>query len=716
MVRREAEASIDIDIGGTFTDALVSWRERTVAVKTPTTGYNLAVGFMRALRESAEELGTDIKSLLAETEMIRYSTTVAMNKLLERKGPRLGLLTTRGFEDTILVGKGAQWADGLPVRERRNVARAVRPLPLIPRDMIEGVIERIDSKGAIVAPLDDENVRHKVLNLVDRGAQGLVVSLLWSYLNPAHERRIRDIVRELFPDCYLGSMPVFLSSEVLPKRFEYTRTMTTILNAYLHQSLWEETLGMSEEVRAEGYGRSLYLVHNGGGMATAFKTSAVQTYNGGPVAGCLGASFLAGQMGFETVVVADMGGTSFDVSLVEQGRPGSHLAQPLIDRWQVGMAMVETKSIGAGGGSIAWIDESAGRRLEVGPQSAGSMPGPAAYDQGGSEATVTDADFVLGYLNPEYFHGGRIPINMKRARSAIQERIADPLGLSVEEAAVLIRKILDARMGSTLFKETALRGYDTRQLTMFAGGGAGPAHCCGFGAEARLSHIITFPFSPVFCAFGSSTMDIRHVYEQSCRFQLLEAGGKKWMQDYPSFNKIVGRLQELALRDIRGEGMHVDHVLYELELDIKFGGQLNIKRTTSPRLVLQSEGDVKALYESFVYAYSRAYSPISVFPAGGVEIHNFILHAIVSRRKPELPRYRLHGPTPSVAAVKNPRSVYWPEVNGFRETPIYEESLLEPGNVIDGPAVIEAPDTTTVVPPGWNYAMNEFRAGIIKKE
>ena len=307
MVRREAEASIDIDIGGTFTDALVSWRERTVAVKTPTTGYNLAVGFMRALRESAEELGTDIKSLLAETEMIRYSTTVAMNKLLERKDPRLGLLTTRGFEDTILVGKGAQWADGLPVRERRNVARAVRPLPLIPRDMIEGVIERVDSKGAIVAPLDEENVRHKVLNLVDRGAHGLVVSLLWSYLNPVHERRIRDIVRELFPDCYLGSMPVFLSSEVLPKRFEYTRTMTTILNAYLHQTLWEETLGMSEEVRAEGYRRSLYLVHNGGGMATAFKTSAVQTYNGGPVAGCLGASFLAGQMGFETVVVADMG-------------------------------------------------------------------------------------------------------------------------------------------------------------------------------------------------------------------------------------------------------------------------------------------------------------------------------------------------------------------------------------------------------------------------
>ena len=716
MVRRDAAANIDVDIGGTFTDALVSWRGKTVAVKTPTTGYNLAVGFMRALQESAEVLGIDAKSLLTETEMIRYSTTIAMNKLLERKGPRLGLLTTRGFEDTILVGKGAQWADGLPVRERRNVARAVRPEPLISRDMIEGVKERVDSKGAIVAPLDEENVRQKVLSLVDRGAQGMVVALLWSYLNPVHERRIREIIRELFPDCYLGSTPVFLSSEVLPKRFEYTRTMTTILNAYLHQSLWEETLGMSEEVRAKGYGRSLYLVHNSGGMATAFKTSAVQTYNGGPVAGCMGASFLAGRMGFETVVVADMGGTSFDVSLVEQGRPGSHVAQPLIDRWQVGMAMVETKSIGAGGGSIAWIDESAGRRLEVGPQSAGSIPGPAAYDQGGSEATVTDADFVLGYLNPDYFHGGRIPINLKRVRSVIQERIAGPLGLSVEEAAVLIRKVLDARMGATLFKETALRGYDTRQLTLFAGGGAGPAHCCGFGAEARLSHIITFPFSPVFCAFGSSTMDIRHVYEQSCRIQILEAGGKQWLKDYPSFNRVIERLRELAQRDIRGEGLPVDRALYELELDIKFGGQLNIKRTVSPRLVLQSDDDVKALYEKFVSAYSRAYSPISVFPAGGVEIHNFILHAIVPRPKPDLPRYRLHRQTPYITAVKKPRPVYWPEFGDFRETPIYEDGSLEPGNVIAGPAIIEAPDTTTVVPHGWNYTMNEFRAGIIKKE
>ncbi|MFH1028278.1 MAG: hydantoinase/oxoprolinase family protein, partial [Pseudomonadota bacterium] len=402
-----SKSQIDVDIGGTFTDAFITWKDVTVAAKTPTTEYNLSVGFMRAVKEAAKNLEIELTELLNHTDIIRYSTTIAMNKLLERKGPRLGLITTRGFEDTVIVGKGAQWADGLPVRERRNVARARRPDPLIPRYMTVGVRERIDSQGRVVCPLNENEVIEKISYLVDRGARGLVVSLLWSYLNPAHEIRIREIFRDLYPDCYLGSMPMVLSSEVLPQRFEYTRTLTTILNAYLHQAMWEELMGMSDELRAHGYKRSIMLVHNSGGMAEIFKTSAVQTYNGGPVAGLLGAAYLGRQMAISDLIVADMGGTSFDISLVEKGRPRTNLSQPLIDRWQVGISMLETKSIGAGGGSIAWIDETAGRRVEVGPQSAGAMPGPAAYDLGGREPTVTDADLVLGYINPDYYHGGR---------------------------------------------------------------------------------------------------------------------------------------------------------------------------------------------------------------------------------------------------------------------------------------------------------------------
>ncbi len=712
----ESKSQIDVDIGGTFTDAFVTWKDVTVAAKTPTTEYNLSVGFMRAVKEAAKNLDIEPGELIDNTEIIRYSTTIAMNKLLERKGPRLGLICTRGFEDTVIVGKGAQWADGLPVRERRNVARARRPEPLIPRHMTVGVRERTDSQGRVVCPLNEDEVIEKISYLVDRGARGLVVSLLWSYLNPAHEIRIREIFRDLYPDCYLGSMPIILSSEVLPQRFEYTRTLTTILNAYLHQAMWEELMGMSDELRAHGYRHSIMLVHNSGGMAEIFKTSAVQTFNGGPVAGLLGAAYLGGQMAISDLIVADMGGTSFDISLVEAGRPRTSLSQPLIDRWQVGISMLETKSIGAGGGSIAWIDETAGRRVEVGPQSAGAMPGPAAYDLGGRKPTVTDADLVLRYINPDYYHGGRLKLNLRRAQTAIEDKIARPLGLTVEEGAVLIRRLIDAKMGYALFKETSLRGYDPRKLVLFACGGAGPTHCCGVSRYAQVDQIVTFPFSPVFCAFGSANMDVRHTYEQSNRIQLLAAGGTEWLSDFTAFNAIVETLQKKALLDITGEGFAAGQAAFELELDIKFGGQLNIKRILSPRLSLNSSEDVQVLYKNFETEYAGSFSPISLYPAGGVEIHNFILHAHVFRPKIKLPVYPLQGSTPPTEAQKSPRPAYWNEFSDFRETPVFEQDELQPGNIIAGPAILESPHTTTVIPPGWVFSMNEFKAGLIRKE
>ncbi|MFC1849235.1 hydantoinase/oxoprolinase family protein [candidate division CSSED10-310 bacterium] len=716
MGQNNLKASIDVDIGGTFTDALIKWNEKTVFTKTPTTNYNLSVGFIKAIREAATRLETDVPTLLQNTDLIRYSTTIAMNKLLEKKGPRLGLITTSGFEDTIFVGKGAQWADGLPVRERRNVARAQRPEPLIPRDLTVGVHERIDSNGVVVGPLIESDVIDKLTYLVDQGVRGIVVSLLWSYLNPIHERRIREIMRTLYPDCYLGNIPIFLSSEVLPKRFEYTRTITTVLNAYLHQAMWEELLGMSEELRKQNFKRSLMMVHNSGGMAEVYKTSAVQTYNGGPVAGLLGAAHLGKQMDIQDLIVADMGGTSFDLSIVEKGSPRSSISQPLIDRWQVGIAMLETRSIGAGGGSIAWLNDTAGLQVEVGPRSAGSMPGPAAYDQGGNAPTVTDADVVLGYLNPDYFHGGQLQLNPDRARTVIQKEIARPLGLTVEQAAILIRRVIDAKMGYTLFKETALRGYDSRLLPLFAGGGAGPTHCVGIAQYAHISRILTFPFSPVFCAFGSANMDVRHVYELSSRVQILAPGGKEWLQEYDAFNHIVSDLKDKALRDIKGEGLPVQDVMFELELDMMFGGQLNIKRTSSPCLELKKHEDIQALYHSFVEAYSKAYSPVSVFPAGGVIIHNFILHAILRKTRLNLPAYPLQNETPSLSALKQPRPVFWKEYPDFVETAIYEEEKLQPGNVIHGPAIVEAPNTTTVIPPAWRYSVNKFRIGVIEKQ
>ena len=707
-------ASIDVDVGGTFTDAVVSFEGRFVKAKASTTSYNLSVGFMRALETAAAELGTDLTSLLSATEMVRYATTIALNRLLERKGPRLGLITTAGFEDTIFIGRGGQWADGLPVRERRNVARARRPLPLIPRDMTVGVRERVDSLGRVLAPLDEHDVAEKVKDLLARGARGIVVSLLWSHLHPEHEQRVREIVREHYPESYLGSIPVVLSSEVLPRRDEYARTMTTILDAYLHQAMWEELGETRDELLRRGYAGPIMMIHSSGGMAEVRKTSAVETCNGGPVAGLLGAAFVGRELGEENLILADMGGTSFDMGIVEAGRPGVHRARPLIDRWQVGISMLETRSIGAGGGSIARLDAATGR-VEVGPESAGSMPGPAAYDLGGEEPTVTDADVVLGYLSPETFHGGRLRLSVERARAAIELRLARPLRLPVEQAAMLIRRVVDAKAGHALYKETALRGHDPRVFALVACGGAGPTHGCGFGFFADVGRVITLPFSAVFCAFGSAHMDVEQVYEQSRRLQLLAPGGKEWLADFAVFNATVEKLEERAKADLSAEGLPVGDVVFSLQLDGKFGGQLNSKRFACPKLRLASRSDAEAVYQAFAADYGRAFSPLSLFPAGGVELHHFVLHATLPRPHARLPRRPLGAAVPPPLAVRDARPVFWHELGGFVKTCVFDAAALQPGNRVEGPAILEAPDPTTVVPPGWQFRVHEPGAGIIER-
>ena len=709
------KVSLDVDIGGTFTDLFLSYDGKTAFTKTPTTGYNLSVGFMQAVREAAGQLGIPIKELLGNTEIVRYSTTIAMNTLLQRTGPRLALIATEGFEDIVPIGKGASWSDQLTFREIRNLARIVKPEPIITRDMTVGVKERVNSRGEIIRPLDEEDFLEKLQYLVDKGARGFVVSLLFSYANPAHEKRIAEIIRKEYPDFYLGAMPVILSSEVTPKQNEYTRTVTTILNAYLHYSMWEQISGTGDELRNSGYDKVIMMVHNSGGMAEVFRTAAIQTFNGGPVAGLIGGANVGRVLGFENIVVSDMGGTSFDLGLVVAGSSRFYQYHPLIDRWWVDMTVLETRSIGAGGGSIAWLNPVMGNRLEVGPQGAGSMPGPASYNLGGTEPTVTDADIVLGYINPDYYHGGRMKLNKEKAISAIRDKIAGPLGVEVEEAALLIKKIVDANMGDTIAKETFLRGYKPGDFILFAFGGAGPTHCCGYGPYAGIQKIVVFPFSPVFCAYGSSTMDILHLYEQSLRFPLLSAGDMKPFTDYDIFNNTVKSLQEKAIKDITNEGFTVDSIKFGLEIEAKYGGQLNILRFMSPLVSINSEDNVRAVYQAFEDEYCRVYNRISAYPQGGVDVLNLILRATVAYPKPELPVYPQSGEKPEHGAVKGERGVYWTEYSGFRPTPVYEAKFLKNGNIVEGEAVIEAEDTTIVLNPGYRLSVDKYHNFIIEK-
>ena len=703
-------ASIEIDIGGTFTDCYVRRGQREVWCKARTTPFDLAQGMSRAIDDAAGRLALSTDGLLADTDIIRYSTTLAMNKLIERKGPRLGLILTEGFEDTMLVGRASQWSDGIPFKEQRNIAGADKPQPLIPRELTVGVKERVDYRGQVLRPLDETHLLSQLDRLVDFGVRGFVVSLLWSFMNPEHEQRIRELIEHEYNETYLGSMPVFLSSEVSPRKFEYTRTTMTILNAYLHQSMYEELIGIGQGLRAGGYRKPLMMVHNTGGMASVFRSAAVHTYNGGPVAGLMGSAALGRSYGYSNVVVTDMGGTSFDIAMVVEGSTRFYQFAPTIDRWTVDATILDTRSIGSGGGSIASVDPL-GNRLDVGPESAGSIPGPAAYDQGGRAPTVTDADLVLGYLSPERFHGGQLELNARRAERAIRDGVARPLGIEAPEAALLIKRIIDAKMGAEIYKQTVLKGYDPRDFVIFAAGGAGPVHCCGYAEAAAMGTVVIFPFSSAFCAYGSSTMDVLHVYERSRRLTLLTPGRRSWFDDYAAFNEVVESLESLARRDFAGEGFDPGEVTYALELDMKFGGQLNVKRVASPLLRVGSQAGMEQLYAAFEREFSEAYSPLGLHPEAGVEIEAFILRATLARPLAERP-VAAPGEADPTAALTGHRRALFSVDDGPVDVPVYELGLLSPGHGFSGPALIDSDDTTVVVSPGWSCRVDE-RAGIV---
>jgi N-methylhydantoinase A/acetophenone carboxylase len=699
--------TIDVDVGGTFTDMVLTLDGATSYRKVPTTPYDLSVGFMQVVEEAADEVGMSLDDLVGRVETVRYSTTVAMNRLLERSGPRVALITTEGHEDATLIGKGAQWIDGTRLDERRALPLQDKPRPIVPRELIAGVKERVDARGAVIRPLDEDQVREQVRGLVDRGARAFVVSLLWSFVNPAHEKAVKRIIREEYRDYHVGYLPVILSSEVVSRLGEYGRSNTAILDAYLQRSMQIELSGTWDKLRERGYRGPFFMIHNTGGCADLFKTTASRTYNGGPIAGLIGARDIAKLLGAHNVVTADVGGTSFDIGLVVGDSVRNYEFNPIIDRWMVSTTMLQSLSIGAGGGSIAWINKALGGRLEVGPQSAGSYPGPVAYQLGGTQPTVTDANLVLGYLSPDEFFGGRMALDREAAEEAIDEHIAGPLGLSTVEAAALIRRIIDDKMASAIRKEVTLRGYRPSEFTLFAFGGGGPTHVAGYMGE--IPRAVMFPFSPVFCAYGSSIMDVVHLYERSQRMMLLAPLTGAPAIDVDAFNTMVRELMDEARRELEAEGLSWDRAVVSLELDMLYGGQIHSKRASSPLLFIESEDDARAVYERFEQEFSEAFSPLAVNVPGGVYIDTFVLRVAVPGQELSLPEL------PAASGEATPhgnRQAYFGE---WVETPVYEFEALQPGHHISGPAIVQAAYTTAVIPPGHRFTIETHGLGILER-
>ncbi|MDE0155496.1 MAG: hydantoinase/oxoprolinase family protein [Gammaproteobacteria bacterium] len=702
--------SIDIDVGGTFTDMVLTYDERRVIAKSPTTPYDLSVCFLNVLEDGAAQLGAGLETLLPNIEIMRYSTTVAMNRLIERRGPRLGFITTEGHEEAVLIGRGAQWCDGLRISERRNLAVQFKPKPLIERSMIAGVKERVDSAGRVLRTLDEEDVRLKLRTLIDNGARAIAVSLLWSFANPVHEKQVKAIIREEYKGYHIGYLPVVLSHEVVGKVGEYERSITAILDAYLQKSIKLELEATWDKLRDRGYNGTFLLTHNSGGSAEMFKTTASRTYNGGPISGLMGTYHLGRALGYKNVIASDVGGTSFDLGLVVDAGVRSYEFRPVIDRWMVGISMLQTTTIGAGGGSIARYNELL-NRLEVGPRSAGAMPGPACYNLGGKEPTVTDADVVLGYIAPDAYYSGRMPLSVRKAHSAIEEKIARPLGVTVDEAAGMIRRVVEENMASSIRREVHLRGYHPEDFAIFAFGGGGPTHVAGYRSDIPLA--VIFPQAPVFCALGSSVMDIMHVYEMSKRMVFMQPNTEKFIIDRELFNRSVERLIEQAKIDLHSENLDVASAVFELELDMLYGGQVHVKRFTSAHLTIRSDQDVQDIYDAFEKEFSETFSPHVVNKPGGVYLDAMVLKAIIPTEKPVMQEFALDGEDAD-HAKKGSRNAYWPELNTRIDTYVYQFEQLAPGNSLEGPALIEAEFTTIVVPPGQFFHIDHRGLGLLE--
>ncbi|PCI52603.1 MAG: hydantoinase [Alphaproteobacteria bacterium] len=706
---------VSVDIGGTFTDCFLVWDGKYVAAKALTTYQNLAHGFNHALKNAYEELGLTLDEVMTGVDSVRYATTLGTNALIERKGPKIGLITTAGFESSVPISRGRGYGEGLSDRLKRDLPMGERPDPLIPIPMIVGVRERVSESGEILLAINEDDLREKIRHLVDRGAQGFVVSLLNSVINPENEIIVEEIIREEYPSHMLGAFPVILSHLVVGRKGEYARTSSSILDAFLHQEMYHGLSSLELNLRDQGYDKPMQVIHNSGGMAQLNSTDALQTIHSGPVAGIHASEHLAMEADLGNIICTDMGGTSFDIGLVVEGGVKFYDFNPVIDRWMVNIPMVHLVTLGAGGGSIAKYDRMS-KTVQVGPESARSDPGPACYNKGGMKPTVTDADFILGYIRADRYAGGSIELSEKRALSAMKRNIGKKLGISEIDAAIMVKQKADNNMANGIAQELRTRGYEPRHFTMLAYGGNGALHGCGIANILHINKILVPPFSSIFSAVGAGNMDQMHFHETSLYLTLFDTYSQDMFDDYDRFNVMVADLEEAGKNDLMRQGLDPDMIEHRLELDMRYGNQLAETTVICPFPRMTSEDDILDLIELFSRDYGQRFGEGSQSPEAGIRVNTIRVASYVS-----LDKVHLKDILPTVADLKEgpeggeKHPCYFPDIEGAVDTVFHTYEDLEFGTVIPAPAVVSSDSTTFLVEPGWQLEVGKYGAGWLRR-
>jgi N-methylhydantoinase A len=668
--------TIDIDTGGTFTDGVVVRGADVRSVKVPTTPHDLTVCLAACIEACAEAFDQPVDVLLAHTDIVRFCNTIGTNTLIQRDGAKIGLILTRGHE-------------GLAPSEVHET-----PAALVAPDLVAGLGEAMSAEGVSELPPDSSETLAMAQSLIDRGARALVVALANSERNPHHEQLVRQFIKREYPRDYLGSVPVFLASDISTRSGYAQRVNTATINAYIHGKLARVLYKAGEDLRRRQYRGVLFIGHNNGAVARVAKTRAINTYNSGPTAGLLGAQAIGRLYGTGNVVATDMGGTSFDISVAREGRAALTL-EPEVEGFCCNLPMFSIHALGAGGGSLARIVDG---RIRVGPRSAGAVPGPACFDRGGTEPTVTDANLVLGMLDPEYFLGGAQRLDPARARTAIQRHLAGPLDMRIDAAAHCIKSEVESTMG--LGVADAIRGLDPGSVLMVAYGGAGPLHSCAVAARAGIQRVVLTPFAAVFSAFSASLMDVGHLYFRRVDLPFSTA------TDCGRLKEAERSMRLEAERDMRGEGFDLEALKYELQLFVSAGG-------SGPELVLHAP---RGFYEN-----ARAFGKLidqarcELERAGSVvgEIVLSSLCLAVSAGAPHVELARRHPERNEPLIARGKRAVY--DGSDWHDVPVYDWSALDCGSRLAGPALVDSKQTTVYVAQDWKLTVDVYRNALLER-
>ncbi|HSE87449.1 MAG TPA: hydantoinase/oxoprolinase family protein [Candidatus Binatia bacterium] len=687
---------VGVDIGGTFTDCVVVDDEGKVTIgKALSTPADFSQGALDSAGDAARNLGLkDADELLSVTRLFFHACTIGDNTLITRTGATTGLILTKGFGDTLHMMRG-KIAEGLTENEIAHRSALDKPEPFVARKLVEEVSERIDYKGQELIRLDVQAAEHAIERLVSNGVESIAVCFLWSIMNNSHEKQLAQILKKKYPELFFT-----LSSEVAPYLGEYERTATTVFNAYIGPKISRYLQNLQRILYTKGLMREPLIMQAYGGVLGIESTckNAVGIIESGPAAGIVGTRFLGEHIGEKNILATDMGGTTFKVSVVRDGVIERDY-KPVILRHNILSTKIWVESIGAGGGSIAWIDRESGL-LKVGPQGAGALPGPVCYDLGGKAPTVSDADLVLGYLNANYFLGGRMKLNRTRAIEAIREKIAKPLNMSEVEAASGIYRIANSHMSDLIRKATVEKGHDPRHFVLFAFGGAAPVHASRYAAELGVRQIVIPLTASVHGATGLISSDVVYEYGKSDHVVVPVEAGR--------VNENFSGLLERALNDLRAAGFEESDVLVNRSVDMRYRYQVHELNVPFPAgSAAITAKDMESLYTLFDELYEKAFGQGSGYREAGKEILTFRLTATGLLIKPDIKAERVQR-SDGAHALKGQRDVYFEEERKFVSTGVYDFAKMQPGMAVDGPSIIETPVTTIVINPNDRAAMDEY--------